>query len=655
MQFNSDKSTSSSGTDSVQFGTIETDYKDFIQAETKVGRLPKITNLMTILKIIKSYVDTTGLTLRQVFEKQKAGESDAINQYQFTKIITKIVGQKGQNFGIKEIEDNALQMLMNKVSVLSGGNNFGQTMSMTMAKDKTADINRKHVSFQLLVILYNDKLGLKESVEDSMIPQQLAKLLAEIAKVALDNQKQNLDLKQHFGYPQCMMDQFLRDLDREPFNCLRHSTITILEELGKKYGAGNNRVNTQTFILEVESLVEREREKNSLFTDIRKQIQLKNLKIETVFIQAMPEISKFQLEYLTVEEFFNVFLFLQCKNASIKEIRDMLSNMLQPNEQGRYSYVEFVNEYKSTDPTPAQARRGRRLYTSKEEILKRISYVIEHRGMKNFGSLLADQQTEGRLEIPRDSFYRVIDSLQFALGEGDIQELIKEYSKSGQFVDTARFKDDLNIYIINPDYQIQLKSVLNALLAGRVVDHIDDETPRNQSKVDPKLLSMFKLIAKEVYSGLFIRDTDVQGWFPRYGSYKRGCLTIREFQSALEQLDVFMILERPEQSIQAYYDNMVSRQASTIGYEETLLLIDQLSLFLTKDSNVSSRQRMVEDILNEIAGYLFENKIPILDVLEKFDTQRSQQMYRSDFYTTFLDNFLRLQFNARTCKGLSLN
>lgn len=64
---------------------------------------------------------------------------------------------------------------------------------------------------------------------------------------------------------------------------------------------------------------------------------------------------------------------------------------------------------------------------------------------------------------------------------------------------------------------------------------------------------------------------------------------------------------------------------------------------------------MVEDILNEIAVYLFENKIPILDVLEKFDTQRSQQMYRSDFYTTFLDNFLRLQFNARTCKGLSLN
>jgi hypothetical protein len=34
---------------------------------------------MTILRIIKSYVDMTGLTLRQVFEKTKPGEGDQIN------------------------------------------------------------------------------------------------------------------------------------------------------------------------------------------------------------------------------------------------------------------------------------------------------------------------------------------------------------------------------------------------------------------------------------------------------------------------------------------------------------------------------------------------------------------------------------------------
>ena len=85
--------------------------------------------------------------------------------------------------------------------------------------------------------------------------------------------------------------------------------------------------------------------------------------------------------------------------------------LLQPDDQGRFSYLEFVSEYKANDPTPAQARRGRRLYTSKEEILKRVAYVIEHRGMRNFGQLLADQDVGGKLEIPSESFYRVIDSL----------------------------------------------------------------------------------------------------------------------------------------------------------------------------------------------------------------------------------------------------
>lgn len=90
---------------------------------------------------------------------------------------------------------------------------------------------------------------------------------------------------------------------------------------------------------------------------------------------------------------------------------EVLGALLQPDDQGRFSYLEFVSEYKANDPTPAQARRGRRLYTSKEEILKRVAYVIEHRGMRNFGQLLADQDVGGKLEIPSESFYRVIDSL----------------------------------------------------------------------------------------------------------------------------------------------------------------------------------------------------------------------------------------------------
>lgn len=180
----------------------------------------------------------------------------------------------------------------------------------------------------------------------------------------------------------------MRDLDREPFTCLRTNTLPVLEELGKRYRASDGRsVSTQMFVVEVLALVDKQHAKLALFTDIRKKVQLKNLKIDTVFMQALPEISKFKLEYLTVSEFESVFEFLQVR---VENPREVLAALLQPDDQGRFSYLEFVAEYKASDPTPAQARRGRRLYTSREEILKRVAYVIEHRGMRNFGQLLAD-------------------------------------------------------------------------------------------------------------------------------------------------------------------------------------------------------------------------------------------------------------------------
>jgi hypothetical protein len=200
---------------------------------------------------------------------------------------------------------------------------------------------------------------------------------------------------------------------------------------------------------------------------------------------------KFKIEYLAPKEFYNVFLFLECKNASEDKVKEMLQNLLQPDEQGKFSYMEFIKEFNGTnDVANTQAKRGRRLYQSKDEIVKRIAYVIEHRGLKNFGSLLADQDMEGKLLIPRDSFYRTIDSLQFALGEGDIQELIRSYAK-GDLVDISAFKDDLNALIFNSDFRIDLSSVLNNLIQERVVETIDDESPRSKAnkKVDPKLLA----------------------------------------------------------------------------------------------------------------------------------------------------------------------
>jgi hypothetical protein len=46
---------------------------------------------------------------------------------------------------------------------------------------------------------------------------------------------------------------------------------------------------------------------------------------------------------------------------------------------------------------------------------------------------------------------------------------------------------------------------------------------------------------------------------------------------------------------------------------------------------------MIDDILGDIALYVSESKLPLRDILDRFDTSGSQQMYRSDFYSTFLD------------------
>lgn len=71
----------------VKFADIERDYQEYVENQKKLGKLTKVTNLPTILSMIKAHVDRTGQTLRQVFGKSKYGDSDNINQYQFTKIL----------------------------------------------------------------------------------------------------------------------------------------------------------------------------------------------------------------------------------------------------------------------------------------------------------------------------------------------------------------------------------------------------------------------------------------------------------------------------------------------------------------------------------------------------------------------------------------
>ena len=90
----------------------------------------------------------------------------------------------------------------------------------------------------------------------------------------------------------------------------------------------------------------------------------------------------------------------------------MLRGFFSPDENGKFSMKEFIKEFShSQNLDTKQSRRGRRLYTNLLEILKRIAFVISGRGLKNFGTLLADQDLEGKFFIPRDSFFRTLESL----------------------------------------------------------------------------------------------------------------------------------------------------------------------------------------------------------------------------------------------------
>lgn len=139
-------------------------------------------------------------------------------------------------------------------------------------------------------------------------------------------------------------------------------------------------------------------------------------------------------------------------------------------------------------------------------------------------------------------------------------------------VSASRFKDDLNFFIQRPEYTVQLRSVLNELLAGRVVDQIEDMSPRSRQKADPKQQALFRQIAREASCALYVKEVDAPAWFGRYGTFKRGCLTVREFQTGLEQLDALQVIENPQAAVQSYYEALIKRQ--TLGYDESLLLVD---------------------------------------------------------------------------------
>ena len=60
---------------------------------------------------------------------------------------------------------------------------------------------------------------------------------------------------------------------------------------------------------------------------------------------------------------------------------------------------------------------------------------------------------------------------------------MKNYKKEANTIDIVRFKDDLNPYIVHPDYKIVLKSILHDAVKERIVEHIDMSPRTNKMKI----------------------------------------------------------------------------------------------------------------------------------------------------------------------------
>lgn len=63
--------------------------------------------------------------------------------------------------------------------------------------------------------------NVKDVDADSFIPVQVERLIVHLAKVTLENQRNNFDLKSQFLYPASPMSNFINDLKKEPLNCSR--------------------------------------------------------------------------------------------------------------------------------------------------------------------------------------------------------------------------------------------------------------------------------------------------------------------------------------------------------------------------------------------------------------------------------------------------
>lgn len=355
--------------------------------------------------------------------------------------------------------------------------------------------SNRQVSFSKLQDLYNKKFNIRDNDDEHFMEQKVQELIFYISKVIVELTRvptAKFDLDKFFARPVSTQEDFIISLNKEPFFCTRKEhEMRTLEALAKKYESNYQRVNTDRFVQELEKSVWRLKHKDVIYREMQKSILKKNSSVEKVFEEAISDIKRFRMDAFKPEEFYQVIIYLEIKNVSLDQLRDMLQNFQEPDKEGKYSVADFIKDFKKmNDTAPAAARKGRKFYQTREEIIKRIVFVIEHRNIQNLGQLLADQDLDEKRAISRDQFYRLIDSFKFGLGEADIQELMRAYALKNSMVDIDKFKDDLNMQIVDPQHKVELKSKLTAILNTRVIEPIENKEVK-QIKVDPKMQAKF--------------------------------------------------------------------------------------------------------------------------------------------------------------------
>ncbi len=110
---------------------------------------------------------------------------------------------------------------------------------------------------------------------------------------------------------------------------------------------------------------------------------------------------------------------------------------------------------------------------------------------------------------------------------------MRGYAVKNSMVDIDRFKDDLNLQIVDPQFKVELRSKLTSLLNTRVVEPIEQKEVK-QIKVDPKMQAKFHEAAREIICGLFVVGKSAGQWFVTFGTFKKSALTNQEFIKGIQ-------------------------------------------------------------------------------------------------------------------------